>query len=133
MKNPRRSGDLERASSIILRAAFTRLAGTFELAGFDQRGNNPAAAFRPGRIADMCCKVFHIALAAPALRCRPRRVVGIPVARANLAFADETPNARFHEKDVPNFFPMIAAPLLFIDYLVFPLRPPFPRGNRLFI
>ena len=45
-------------------------------------------------------------IAAPALRWRPCRVVGIPVALANLAFADEIPTARFHEKDTPNFFPI---------------------------
>ena len=52
-------------------------------------------------------------IAAPALRCLPCRVVGIPVALANFAFADETPIARFHEKDTPNFFPIFHSPCYF--------------------
>ena len=36
-----------------------------------------------------------------ALRCRPERVVGIPVARAIFRLAFVIPNARFHEKETP--------------------------------
>ena len=39
--------------------------------------------------------------ALPILRCRPDFVVGIPVNRAILYFARDTPVARFHENDNP--------------------------------
>ncbi|SPF54019.1 hypothetical protein SBF1_7260001 [Candidatus Desulfosporosinus infrequens] len=46
--------------------------------------------------------------AAPALRCLPDLVMGIPVLREILCFALVTPSARFHEKP----------PLLVIEFLL---------------
>jgi hypothetical protein len=39
----------------------------------------------------------------PTFRSRPDLVVGMPVARANLAFAALMPRARFAENEKPNF------------------------------
>ena len=43
--------------------------------------------------------------AAPAFRCLPYRVKGTPDDREILPLADDMPQARFHENDIPNFFP----------------------------
>ena len=43
----------------------------------------------------------HPPIAAPNLRCRPLRVVGMPVLRAIFRFAAVTPVARLHEKESP--------------------------------
>ena len=40
--------------------------------------------------------------ARPTLRCRPARVVGIPVARATFCLSDDIPKARLGEKEKPN-------------------------------
>lgn len=62
-------------------------------------------------------------IAAPILRWRPCRVVGIPVARANFAFAEEIPSARFKENDMPNFLPIIASSYFFLRiYVLLPFE-----------
>lgn len=44
--------------------------------------------------------------AEPIFRCRPCLVRGIPILREILAFAEDTPNARFHENENPIFLPI---------------------------
>lgn len=44
----------------------------------------------------------------PTLRSRPAFDVGMPVLRAICCFALETPSARFHEKDNPGIFIIVA-------------------------
>jgi hypothetical protein len=44
--------------------------------------------------------------ARPNFRWRPDLVSGIPICRDSLALAEESPSARFHEKENPNFRPI---------------------------
>jgi hypothetical protein len=55
--------------------------------------------------------------AAPALRCLPDLVIGIPILREILCFALVTPSARFHEK--PPLF-IVCQLLLSLPELDFP-------------
>jgi hypothetical protein len=46
-------------------------------------------------------------IALPIALCRPDRVKGMPIFLESLAFCAEIPRARFHEKEKPNFLPIL--------------------------
>jgi hypothetical protein len=54
----------------------------------------------------------------PTSLCIPDLVVGMPICLASLALTDEMPRARFHEKENPYFFPILAPFMDFCCYYI---------------